>query len=242
MDSACIVLATVAKLGFSEGLGCVWGACPHPVSLGPGPLTVLLLKAVLQSRALRSGKSRVLPASGNSPPSPSRPRSHRPGLLTVGPAHGGFHKRLACSQHSWEGSDRGGSSPILQTAAPPGPSPPSAGAQGQGRATPVQACHSTSRASQWPGGSWGAGLPPCLLRSSGFGWIQGGNSLLFLESPGSAGQAPSSGSRLRFPRLGRECWDQQCHPMVRGGQANSGSLCLQEPLRPWGQLRTANRT
>ena len=64
---------------------------------------LLLLKAVLQSGALRSGKSRVLPTSGNSPPSPSPRQLPQAVLMTVGQANPGFHKCLACSQHSTAG-------------------------------------------------------------------------------------------------------------------------------------------
>lgn len=62
-----------------------------------------MLKAVLQSGALRSGKSRVLPTSGNSPPPPSPRQLPQAALMTVGQANPGFHKCLACSQHSTAG-------------------------------------------------------------------------------------------------------------------------------------------
>lgn len=97
------VLAFRALVSFQKTAWGLWFSAVQPSR----PL--LLLKAVLQCRALRSGKSRVLPASGNSPPSPSLHQLPQAVLMIVGQAHPRISQMpgLFPAQRSCEGSTPG---------------------------------------------------------------------------------------------------------------------------------------
>lgn len=150
-ESASAVLAFRALASFQKRAWGLWFSAMQTSR----PL--LLLKAVLQCRALRSGKSRVLPASGNSPPSPSLHQLPQAVLMTVGQAHPRISQMpgLFPAQHSWEGSALGAGwggenhtpppwGPLFSGPGPRGWSP------GEGRATLACACRGAGSEQPFP--------------------------------------------------------------------------------------------